>query len=1203
MGKKRLLIILLVFLFVFQFVSGATINVPGDYVTIQEAIDAASAGDVINVGAGMYVEDLTIITDNLEIVGEDKTITIIKGIANVPIASYPLAIPNIDIQANNVKINGFNVQSPDYVSGYYSSGIVLDGQNIEIYDNNLVTTQADTVGELAHAITTYSTTAIPSADSSGLDIHNNSITCSGSYGCEAIYLNPHTGTGTITINNNQFSGSVYTGVTSEADATITNNNIISSISGLYGVRFMDTSYTANLNDIVVAGNVIENYQYGLRIGNGGAGSSVFGALINSNTLINNGVGIWGRNGNQITATNNIISGNTFGIQNDDATTIINASYNYWGTIDETGVQSLIYGDVLYSPWMNTPFNVTPSALNVLVEKNPDNYTNNTIVNVTLTNGTYMPDLFALSLDNNIWSNWVEWGHNETINYTIDLTNVSLGGNSNDENKTVYVKVKNFAEKENLIPSFDWVVLDTVVFLDTEDISGTYFNGTNYIFSPENQDGVFDNVSIDLEYSESVDYVIYVEDLFGNFVRILPSGTGTAQNPQPKYWDGTNDSVNFVSDGFYLIKTNITDLAGNNNDNIIVTTVFVDNTKPDFVSFDSLPLVVSSSDDVQLNVTVNDATGINNVILELNGTNFTATNISNEFYFTILSGNYSSGDSVTYYWYAEDAVGNLNISSQQSFVVENAAPVINSFDPSGNNPIVGTNQTQDFSINASDSDGDTLNYSWFVDDVLQNSTTNSFSYSSLNEGNLEILVNVTDTVGSYASRTWTLTVTNIPIASNFTSPETTNLSAVNISAVENFTLANTNGKVKFANDILDLSNVLDLNNNVRIANGIVAINTSRYSELNKSAEITLSGLNYGTIPKIYFSDEFTTNPNDITTLCDLCNVTNYTSAPTNNGIITFTVPHFSSFKVLGSGEVYDLDLFDDLSVCKNGEVGDLTLTIENPDEGDDFTFGDVIEVDVEVENNGGEKKNVYVKSVLYDIDEDKEEESERSDDDNIKVGDSESFETEIKVPNDFDEDDDYLLFVKAYERGNENGECTQSVVGIVLEREKENVMIKRVFASPERVYPGSVVNVIFEIENVGSGDVDVSMSLRSNDLGISQTSDEFEIEGAGGDDFVVTSFEFSIPRNTVPGDYELDARILFNGEIDEKTIDVSVLENKFLVETIKTNGVDTKNADGVYEQSEEDFLYTQGAVFLFINLVLILGIFILIVLIFRFRKGY
>lgn len=328
------------------------------YPTIQAAIDAANPGDTISVAAGTYVEDL-VIDKSIELVGEDKDTTTIKGIANLHESVWPLAAPNIDIQADGVLIYEFTIEGPDHESDYYASGIVLDGQDIEIYDNNFIVTTANSYDEISHAVTTYSKTAIPSADVSGLRIYDNNFMSDGSVGSEFIYINPHTGSGKITIDNNQFSGTVLVGASVESgNIDVTNNNIISDvIQGLYGMRFFDTTGSGNYDNIAISGNDIQNFDKAIRIGNSASGASVFVATVESNTLTNNNIGLWARYGADLDSSvhyNSIYGNSGFGVKN-EITDLINAINNWWGDSSGpsgagTGTGDAISDFVSYDPW-------------------------------------------------------------------------------------------------------------------------------------------------------------------------------------------------------------------------------------------------------------------------------------------------------------------------------------------------------------------------------------------------------------------------------------------------------------------------------------------------------------------------------------------------------------------------------------------------------------------------------------------------------------------------------------------------------------------------------------------------------------------------------------------------------------------------------------------------------------------------------------
>lgn len=88
---------------------GATINVPDDHATIQEAVDAASPGDLILIAPGTYEEAVDVETEDLTIRGLDRNEVILDGgfeLENgIRVLADGVAVENMTAQ--NYTVNGF----------------------------------------------------------------------------------------------------------------------------------------------------------------------------------------------------------------------------------------------------------------------------------------------------------------------------------------------------------------------------------------------------------------------------------------------------------------------------------------------------------------------------------------------------------------------------------------------------------------------------------------------------------------------------------------------------------------------------------------------------------------------------------------------------------------------------------------------------------------------------------------------------------------------------------------------------------------------------------------------------------------------------------------------------------------------------------------------------------------------------------------
>ncbi len=291
----------------------ATINVasPG---SIQDAIDLADAGATINVSAGTYVEDLSIDKADLELAGAGSGSTTIQGIATNSQTSFPLATPNINVLASGVMIHDFTIETPNVAAGEYSSGIVIDSPNVQIFNNAFISHQGDTAPTGANdsltnvMIQTWAGSNSGKASNvDGLSVHDNTFTGDGK-GYYGVFVNPQgeavgtTAAEAVQIQNNQFNGNIWRAIEVErSNALIDGNTITPGAETLHawggsGISVRDFG-SATIDNVTVSGNTItgtdgalgEGFANGILLGSGT--DTLTNITLSGNTNTNNATGI------------------------------------------------------------------------------------------------------------------------------------------------------------------------------------------------------------------------------------------------------------------------------------------------------------------------------------------------------------------------------------------------------------------------------------------------------------------------------------------------------------------------------------------------------------------------------------------------------------------------------------------------------------------------------------------------------------------------------------------------------------------------------------------------------------------------------------------------------------------------------------------------------------------------------------------------
>ena len=301
--------------------AGSTINVPGDYATIQAAINAASAGDTINVAAGTYAGGI-VVNKPVTILGDpgDDTPGPGTGAPIIDGGSVPGDAFLISNGVSNVTIRGFEIRN-------FSSNDTGIGNGISAWEASTsdITIQDNYFHHLGYNGVLVGNDGA-AGDHTNWLIKGNVIENFDYIGFEL------TNTSNSSIEDNVFHlsspqiGAIFSSARrSETGLTIKDNLIDGTPSSLYPVIYiyaydLDVP-NPSLDTVLIVGNVISTAgtPYQVYIRNIGTGT-VTGVQVHENSF---------------SSLKNLTG------------SPVNATDNWWGDTDPSNNVS---GNVDYSPW-------------------------------------------------------------------------------------------------------------------------------------------------------------------------------------------------------------------------------------------------------------------------------------------------------------------------------------------------------------------------------------------------------------------------------------------------------------------------------------------------------------------------------------------------------------------------------------------------------------------------------------------------------------------------------------------------------------------------------------------------------------------------------------------------------------------------------------------------------------------------------------
>ena len=272
---------------------------------------------------------------------------------------------------------------------------------------------------------------------------------------------------------------------------------------------------------------------------------------------------------------------------------------------------------------------------------------------------------------------------------------------------------------------------------------------------------------------------------------------------------------------------------------------------------------------------------------------------------------------------------------------------------------------------------------------------------------------------------------------------------------------------------------------------------------------------------------------------------------------------------------ELDVNLEAEICDEGLQGNkLSISIDEPDNSDDFKPGETVNVEFDVENDDNDDIDVEIQIILWDSTDGDEVDTYDVDDLNIDDNEDESFDVDYELPTDLDEDHTYYLYIKANEDGDEEDECTYERVRINIELDDDDVVITSTDVSPSTLDCGDDFVLTVEVESIGTDEQeDVYISLDESELDLSASTDYFDLgDHNDNDNDHQATFSLDLPSDLDAGDYYIDVKVYDrSGDLYDSELVEIIVGTCGSTDDTTDNDDDTTEDEDLVEGVEIDLL--------------------------------